>query len=146
MNLFTRMWDALVSWLLLIGIVAMFAVLAHRCAARADDAERIPDEAVAPIFEVVAAILTEHGQPVKPQGVPVYFKRLNGIDGMTVGGVIVINSERPLACFKAILGHEAVHALLWRDMGKTPAESEPMARAMERLVSDEFVPNCETRS
>lgn len=141
MSLITRAINAFLIWLFIIGLIVVIVRLSVG-PVRADDLERIPDEAVAQTFADVARILTEQGYQVRPDTVPVYFKRLSGVDGMTVAGVIVINSESIPACFRSILAHEAVHALLGRDAGMTPNQSERLARALERLVSHDYTPNC----
>lgn len=141
MTRITRAINAFLIWLFIIGLIVVIVRLSVG-PVRADDLERIPDEAVVPIFADVASILNEQGYAVRSDTVPVYFKRLSGVDGMTVAGVIVINSESIPACFRSILAHEATHTLLGRDAGMTPNQSEPAARALERLVSHDYTPNC----
>lgn len=113
--------------------------------AKADDSQISPAQVQA-VANKVVMILGRHGITIRAEIAPAYLRTLHGADGITIGGAMVVNSNRPEECREIILAHEFTHLALGRDLGKTPDESEPVARAIEHLITDEALVNCFTSS
>lgn len=140
------MTDKLCSAAIILGFTLCF--IAACLDARADPtpiAKRIDPGQVEQIATKVRAILSLQGfEPKSPLPYPAYSTKLIGYDGLVVEGSIIVNSDAPAECLTAIIAHEYAHIVLGRDYGMQPRESEIFARQIERIVSPDYLPNCES--
>lgn len=126
------------------AIVFAFAAVLFLTREGHADATLVDPAQAQPVFDRVTELLTGQGFAVKRDLVPVYMTAQRR-PGETRGGAIYIDSGRPFDCFDSDLAHEATHVLLGRDVGMTPAQSEPFARAVDVIVAGNNR-NCATRN
>ena len=107
------------------------------------DHEQINPAVVSQVAEKVRAILAGRGFKIGAEEFPAYTMRLNGLSGMAIAGVAIVNSERPEECLPADLGHELAHLMLGKYHGLTPSQSEPHARVVDEvMIQRPYRPNC----
>lgn len=114
----------------------------------ADEVPALDPAQVRATFALAASELRREGFAVRDTDEPpaVLLGDLVGMDAFTDGKVVVLNSNRPAACFVTFVIHEAGHWLLGRNVGMSPKQSEPYARGLEYVaMSDGWKPGCLTK-